>query len=118
MFVSPRPATLTRAVARPCPVAATTRSVQPSTTARETPSTVLTGARTPTMVSRGPMRFIAACLTAAVLPCALPAAGLSARAPLRPHPSPSLAVGYGSERALRAALARQPGDLLRVVPAL
>ena len=57
------------------------------------------------------MRSSAACLTAVVLSCALPSAGLSARAP-------SFAVGYRSESALRAALARHPAQVVRVLKAL
>src|SRR6476469_2011720 len=60
------------------------------------------------------MRSIAACLTTVVLLCVLP---LSAAA--RPSASlPPVAVGYSSPQALSAALARQPGIVLRRLPAL
>jgi subtilisin family serine protease len=56
------------------------------------------------------MRSIAACLIAAVLPCASPLPGVAA--PRR------VAVGYSSPEALSTALARHPGLVLRRLPAL
>jgi subtilisin family serine protease len=60
------------------------------------------------------MRSIAACLIAAVLPCASPLRGVAA-----PDAAPRrVAVGYSSLQALSAALARHPGVMLRRLPAL
>ncbi len=73
-----------------------------------------TGRTTP-MVKLIAMRLIAASLIAVVLPCAVPPAGLPVRGSAVPTP---LAVGYSSERALRGALARHPGVVLRRLNAL
>ena len=60
------------------------------------------------------MRSIAACLTTAVVLCVLPLSAAAASG----GTLPPVAVGYNSPQALSAALARQPGVVLRRLPML
>ena len=60
------------------------------------------------------MRSIAACLTTAVVLCVLPLSAAAASG----GALPPVAVGYSSPQALSAALARQPGVVLRRLPML
>lgn len=64
------------------------------------------------------MRLFAASLTAVVLGSALPCLGLAAHRSAAPRALRPLVVGYVSEGALRAALARRGGVVLRRVDAL
>lgn len=64
------------------------------------------------------MRLTAASLTAVALLCATPPAGSAAHGSGVPVNPGSVAVGYSTERALRRALARHPGVVVRKLRAL